>query len=91
MGNCLRAGSLSDLANWNDSSVVSMAKDIETAMAVFIPPPPDDKPDERRKFFMGLATGIINHLQNNQSAFTVQVPDVGGPTTTASSTIKVCP
>ena len=91
MADCLRAGSLSDLANWNDPSVVSMAKDIETAMAAFVPPPPDDKPDERRKFFMGLATGIINHLQNHQAAFTVQVPNVGGPTQTVSPTIKVCP
>jgi len=73
---CLNGGSLSDLGNnWAGSD--SMAKDIETAMAGFIPRPPDDKPDERRKFFMGLANGIINYLQSHQAAITVTVQATG--------------
>lgn len=91
MADFLRAGFPADLpANiWNDPKLVSMAKDIETAMAALIPPPKDDKPDQRRLFFMAIAAGVINHLQKNQNAFTVQVPDVPGPTRSVNPAINV--
>ena len=91
MADSLRAGFPPDLQDWDDPKTVSMAKDIETAMAALMPPlapfPKDDKPDNRRLFFMAIAAGVINHLQKHQDAITVTVPDGLGGT----GTVKVNP
>jgi len=90
MGNYLRIGALSD--DWTSSATVSMAREIEAALESLIAPlPPDDKPEPRRKLAIAIATGVINHLANNADAFTIQVPDVPGPTVAVHPTIEVHP
>lgn len=84
MGNYLRAGALSD--NWSDPATVSMAKEMEDALASLIPPPVNDNPDARRKLFIAIATGVINHLQQNAQAITVDVPL---PTGTVTLPVKI--
>jgi hypothetical protein len=91
MADFLRAGFPSDLPGtvWNNPTLVSMAKDMETAMTALIPPAKDDKPDQRRLFFMAIAAGVINHLQKNQNAFAVTVPDGSGGTLTVNPVITI--
>jgi hypothetical protein len=86
MAEYLRAGALRD---WTDLTPdpVSLAKEIETALATFVTFPPDDKPEPRRELFIAIASAVLNHLSNNAAAFTVNTPILPK----GSVTIKVNP
>jgi hypothetical protein len=90
MGDYLRIGALTD--DWTSSATVSMAREIEAELESLIGTlPPDDDPVPRRKLAIAIATGVINHLANNADAFTIQVPDIPGPTVAVHPIIEVKP
>jgi len=75
------------LADFNDS----MAKEIEEALAELmgpLPSAPEKLVNDRRALFIATATGVINHLKNNQAALEIQF-DVGTIHVTTNPDIKV--
>ncbi|HEU4837454.1 MAG TPA: hypothetical protein VFS90_23695 [Pyrinomonadaceae bacterium] len=69
--NQVYAGTLND---FNDS----MAQEIEIALNALSGPLPSEPPkmrDDRRKLFIAIANGVINHLRNHPRA--IQVDLVG--------------
>jgi hypothetical protein len=58
------------LDHFNDS----MAEAIEEALAILmgpLPPGPPKVVEDRRKLFIAIANGVINHLRDNQAAFEI--------------------
>lgn len=56
----------------------SMAKEIEDALAALIGPLPTAPPKmvaDRRKLFIAISRGVIQHLKNHQSDFLVTDPE----------------
>lgn len=52
----------------------SMAKEIEDALAILmgpLPPGPPKVVDDRRRLFIAIANGVINHLKDNEAAFEI--------------------
>ena len=78
MSNQLFAGTLASFTG-------SMAEEMEKAMAALQGEslPPDD---DRKKLFIAIATGVVNHLKANQTAFQISVNAVPA---TVSPTIGV--
>jgi len=63
----LYAGTLNEFDN-------SMAQEIEDALALLmgpLPPGPPKVVDDRRRLFIAIANGVINHLRDNQAAFEI--------------------
>ena len=74
-GNQLYGGTLADF-----DSTDNMAKEIENAFAavrvsagITDPLPKGVSANDMRMMFIAIATGVINHLENNPTAFAVQV------------------
>jgi len=93
MGEFLVPGTLVAYAN-------SMAAEIESAMNELLiaagkDPLPDDADAEqtleRRRFFIAIARGIIRHLDANQEAFKIFVPDALELPETVTPNIQVQP
>jgi hypothetical protein len=76
------------LADFNDS----MAKEIEDALAVLmgpLPSAPQKLVDDRRKLFIAIANGVINHLKDKQDAFEITYRfGVGTDKTTPNIQVK---
>ncbi len=88
-GNKLYGGTLSDF-----DVADNMAKEIETAFAavrasagITDPLPSGANAKDMRMMFVAIATGVINHLQNNPAAFAVQVH--GGTLTSTGNVTSV--
>lgn len=65
----LYAGSLGD---WDIED--SMAKEIERSLNLLLGPLPSTPPkliEERRKLFIAIANGVINHMKVKQDAFKI--------------------
>ena len=55
-----------------------MAAAIETAMNAQVPLGAGEDPRGRRRLAVAIATGVIKHLNDKESAFVVNVRDSGG-------------
>ena len=76
--NQLYAGTLSDFQD-------SMAQEIEIALNALSGPLPSAPPkivDDRRKLFIAIANGVINHLRNHHAAVQVTTDSGGNHITT---------
>jgi hypothetical protein len=75
--NQLYAGTLLDFDD-------SLAQEIEIAMDALSPLPsaPQKMVDDRRKLFIAIANGVINHLRNHQRAVAVTLDGGGNHITT---------
>ena len=65
--NRIYAGTLADFDD-------SMAREIEIALNVLsgpFPSAPQKAVDDRRKLFIAIANGVINHMKNHQAAIEV--------------------
>jgi hypothetical protein len=61
-----------ELVNWDSDD--SMAKAMEDALAALLgplPSAPQKVVDDRRKLFIAIANGVINHLRDRQEAFVI--------------------
>lgn len=79
-----------EIANWDLSD--SMAKEIERALALLmgpLPSAPQKAVDDRRKLFIAIANGVINHLRDNQEAFVITYNRGGVGTDTTTPDIQV--
>lgn len=80
----LYAGTLADFNN-------SMAKEIEDAFAALmgpLPSAPQKLVDDRRKLFIAIANGVINHMKAKQDAFEITY-NFGAGTDTTTPDIQV--
>jgi hypothetical protein len=73
----LRPGTI-DLAG--NVTAGSLAKAIDDALLALVPLGADEDPRGRRKLIVAIAQGVVAHLQANQQAFVVPLPDGMGGT-----------
>ena len=76
--NRLYAGTLADFDD-------SLAQEIEIAMNSLsgpLPSAPQKVVDDRRKLFIAIANGVINHLRNHQAAVEITLDGSGNHITT---------
>jgi len=63
----------------------SLAQEIESAMNALsgpLPSAPQKMVDDRRKLFIAIANGVINHLKNHQAAIHITLDGGGNHITT---------
>ncbi|MCY7399449.1 MAG: hypothetical protein LH477_00545 [Nocardioides sp.] len=82
----LRAGSLQADGTLSDGS---MSRAIADALDVLVPPRPDEEPMARRKLALAIAQGVIGHLDANEGALMVAVPNTGAATVQTAVTVDV--
>jgi hypothetical protein len=72
-----------------DTEGESMAKQMETKLIALMGPLPPGDPKGRRQMLIAIATGVIDHLQNNPGAIHVQVTVGGAAGSGSASSIEV--
>jgi hypothetical protein len=73
----LRPGTLDEHGNL---SMGSMARAIDDALAALIPVGGNEDVRGRRKLALAIARGVIGHLNANEGALVVVLPDASGST-----------
>jgi hypothetical protein len=82
----LRIGSINLAGQLTDGS---MARAINEAMAVQLPPGINEDLHWRRKLAVAIAQGVVDHLVANAQAIMVTVPDTGGGGTHEQPATKI--
>ncbi len=67
----------------------SMSRAIADALNTLVPPRPDEEPMARSKLALAIALGVIGHLDANEGALMVAVPDTGAATVQRTVTVDV--